>query len=150
MIIESDIKVCTKPDVSYTYGCYQSSGTACIFYKRDEEDHQSTFNAFVSPEKDADEKKEIVVIIDNDQIKKQSFWRTTGLDVGDVYREYGTWSSGAPPDFDLQAKKSLGNLLRSELRVVDVSKEIEVVGKADVKVMGAKGSYRKKKELKSK
>ena len=137
-------------EMKFKFGCYQSSGTAVLLYKIDEEGHQSTFNAFVSPETDGQEKKEIIVIVDNDQIKKETFWGTQGLTVGDAFNEYGKWASDAPYDFDLQAKRDLGNLLRSELRTTDITTETKVAVKADTKGLGVEASHKKKKELKNK
>lgn len=101
------------------YGIYQSSSKSCIFYKQDDDGNQSTFNIFVTPKKDIEDKKELFAFIDNEQMKKEN-WTTTDIkNIKDVIDAFGGWASDAPIVFELEAKKSMSHCLSSVLRELE-------------------------------
>jgi len=100
------------------YGIYQSSSRSCIFYKEDEDGRQSTFNIFVTPHEETGREK-IIAIIDNEQIKKESWSKTEITDIKEILDAFGGWASDAPIVFDLEAKKSLSQCLGSILKKED-------------------------------
>ena len=74
-----------------------------------------SFNIFVLPESDEGEKK-VVAFVDNEQIKEESWFGTkTDLSVKDVIEAFGGWASDAPFVFELEAKKSMSNCLKTVL-----------------------------------
>jgi len=80
--------------MTHRYGIYQSTATSCIFYKQDEDGNQSTFNLFAAPVSS----------------------REKDLDVKDIVESFGAWAADAPIVFELEAKKSMGQCLRSILQ----------------------------------
>ena len=99
------------------YGIYQSSNKSCIFYKQDEDGKQSTFNIFVSPEKD---NKNVFAFIDNEHMQKENWSTNEQSDLHEIVKAFGGWASDAPIVFELEAKKSLGQCLNSVLKKDDV------------------------------
>lgn len=95
------------------YGIYQSSNKSCIFYKQDKDGKQSTFNIFVSPDKN---KKNFFAFIDNENMKQDNWSTTDESDIQEVVKAFGGWAADAPIVFELEAKKSLGQCLNSVLK----------------------------------
>jgi hypothetical protein len=102
--------------MAHRYGIYQSTATSCIFYKQDEDGNQSTFNLFAAPVTPETKKKTIFAFIDNEQLKKENWSRTKDLDVTDIVESFGAWAADAPIVFELEAKKSMTQCLRSILQ----------------------------------
>ena len=101
------------------YGIYQSTSKSCIFYKQDEDGNQSTFNIFITPQKNNQEKQRIFAFIDNEQMKKEN-WATSNVsDIKDVIDAFGGWASDAPIVFELEAHKSISQCLNSVLKISD-------------------------------
>ncbi len=98
------------------YGIIQSTSTSCSFYKQDSDGNQSTFNIFVAPKMDEEEKKSIFAFIDNEQIKQKSWFGTNDVEVKDVVQAFREWASDAPFMFELDAQKSMGECLGSKLK----------------------------------
>jgi len=90
------------------YGIYQSTSKSCIFYKQDNDGNQSTFNIFVSPEKD---KQNVFAFIDNEQIKENNWSTAENSNIQDVIKAFGGWASDAPVVFELEAHKSMSKCL---------------------------------------
>ncbi len=97
----------------YRYGIYQSSPKSCVFYKLDEDGNQSTFNIFVTPDKD--KKEAISAFIDNEGMKKENWSKKTN-DVKDIIDAFGGWATDAPIMFEIEAQKSLSQCLSSTLK----------------------------------
>ena len=97
----------------YRYGIYQSSPKSCVFYKQDEDGNQSTFNIFVTEDKD--QREAISAFIDNEGMKKEN-WSKKITDVKDVVDAFGGWATDAPIIFELEAHKSLSQCLSSTLK----------------------------------
>lgn len=95
------------------YGIYQSTSKSCVFYKQDKDGKQSTFNIFVSPEKD---KKNVFAFIDNEQMEKDNWSITDAANIQDIVKAFGGWASDAPFVFELEAKKSMSQCLSSVLK----------------------------------
>jgi len=118
--------------MSYKYGIFHSSDTACILYKRyTEGGNQSIFDLNMLPQKDG-EMKQIHLYIDNDQVIRIGgsclipiIPIPRELTTDDVYDEYSKWYDGTDLDFDLKARNSIRHLLKCELRVVEISSEKE-------------------------
>jgi hypothetical protein len=101
------------------YGIYQSTSKSCIFYKQDEDGNQSTFNIFITPQKNDREKETIFAFIDNEQMKKEN-WATPNVsDIKEVIDAFGGWASDAPVVFELEAHKSISQCLNSVLKISD-------------------------------
>jgi len=96
------------------YGIYQSSTKSCVFYKQDEDGKQSTFNIFITPDKD--EKESISAFIDNEDMKIENWSKKDIIDVKDVIEAFGGWATDAPIIFELEAQKSLSQCLSSTLK----------------------------------
>jgi len=96
------------------FGIYQSSSRSCIFYKEDEDGHQSTFNIFKTPTTDMKEK--IIAFIDNENMNKEDWVKEEVTDVKDVLDAFGGWAADAPIVFELEAHKSLSHCLSSTLK----------------------------------
>ena len=101
--------------MAHKYGIFQSTSKSCVFYKEDEEGNQSTFNIFISPKKDEIDREQVMAFIDNEQMKNQN-WSNKGQDIQEVIEAFGGWASDAPFMFDLEARKSLSNCLKSTLK----------------------------------
>jgi len=136
--------------MSYKYGIYHSSDTACILYKKDtERGNQSIFDLNMLPQKDGGMKR-IHLYIDNDQVIRIGgsclipiIPMPRELTTDDVYDEYGKWYNGTDLDFDLKARNSIRHLLKSELRVAEIFSEKEGelginTGIVNVKIKGKK------------
>jgi len=102
--------------MAHRYGIYQSTATSCVFYKQDEDGNQSTFNLFAAPITSGEKKKTIFAFIDNEQLKKENWSGTKDLDVTDIVESFGAWAADAPIVFELEAKKSMTQCLRSILQ----------------------------------
>ena len=100
--------------MAHKYGIYQSTSKSCIFYKQDEDGHQSTFNIFVTPSKE--EKNKLFAFIDNEQIKKENWSIPTDADIKDVIEAFGGWAADAPIVFELEAHKSMSQCLQTALK----------------------------------
>lgn len=101
--------------MAHKYGIYQSSSKSCIFYKQDEDGKQSTFNIFVSPKTENDQKK-VFAFIDNEQMQKENWAIKKESEIKEVVEAFGGWASDAPIVFELEAHKSLSNCLSSVLK----------------------------------
>jgi len=99
------------------YGIYQSTSKSCIFYKQDNDGNQSTFNIFVSPEKD---KQNVFVFIDNEQIKEDNWSTEENSNIQDVIKAFGGWASDAPVVFELEAHKSMSKCLDPLLKKEEI------------------------------
>lgn len=102
--------------MSHKYGILQSSNTSCIFYKQDEDGHQSTFNLFVTPEKEDVEKKKIQAFIDNEQFRKGNWFGQKDMKVKEIFDAFGGWASDAPFIFEINAHKSISQCLSSTMK----------------------------------
>jgi hypothetical protein len=100
----------------YKYGIYQSTTKSCVFYKQDDDGHQSTFNIFIKPSNEKADKKEIFEFIDNEQMKKDNWTMTKQTGVRDVVDAFGGWATDAPVVFEIEAQKSMSQCLSSVLR----------------------------------
>jgi len=98
--------------MSNKYGIYQSSSKSCIFYKQDRDGNQSTFNIFVSPDRD---KKNVFAFIDNEQMRTENWSTKEDSNIQDIIKAFGGWASDAPIVFELEAHKSLSQCLGSVL-----------------------------------
>ena len=107
--------------MAYKYGIYQSSGASCIFYKEDEDGNQSTFNLFVAPKTNMEDKKTILALIDNEQINGDNWCGDRDLAIQDIFEAFDKWASDAPIVFELDAQKNIGNFLKSALGVTGKS-----------------------------
>ncbi len=94
------------------FGIYQSSSRSCIFYKEDEDGHQSTFNIFKTPT--ADMKEKIIAFIDNENMNKEDWVKEEVTDIKDILDAFGGWAADAPIVFELEAHKSLSSVLKKE------------------------------------
>lgn len=103
--------------MTHKYGVYQSTATSCIFYKQDEDGNQSTFNIFASPKTAEEGKRTIFAFIDNEQLRKKSWFGTNDLAVQDVVEAFREWASDAPFLFELDAQKSMGFCLSSKMNI---------------------------------
>jgi len=92
------------------YGIYQSSSKSCIFYKQDQDGNQSTFNIFVSPNK---EKKSFIAFIDNEELQSENWATSEASRIEDIIKAFGGWASDAPVVFELEAQKSMSQCLSS-------------------------------------
>ena len=99
--------------MAHKYGIYQSTSKSCIFYKQDNDGNQSTFNIFVSPEKD---KQNVFAFIDNEQMKTENWSTREESNIHDVIKAFGGWASDAPVVFELEAHKSMIQCLNSSLK----------------------------------
>jgi len=141
--------------MSYKYGIFHSSETACILYKRDTEgDNQSIFDLNILPQKDG-EMKRIHLFIDNDQVIRIGgsclipfIPMARELTTGDVYDEFGKWYDGTDLDFDLKARNSIRHLLKSELKVVEISSEKEGELGINTGIVNVKINDKKDKNIK--
>jgi hypothetical protein len=97
------------------YGILQTSSTSCIFYKEDEDGNQSTFNIFITPEGELEEKKKLHAFIDNEQMNEENWFSKDTMDVKDIVQAFGGWASEAPLLFELNAHKSMEKCLKSVL-----------------------------------
>jgi hypothetical protein len=102
------------------YGVFQSTATSCVFYKQDKDGNQSTFNIFVEPKEQEDQKNSIFAFIDNAQIQKNSWFGTNDLDVDTVIEEFRKWASDAPFLFGLDAQKSINQCLSREIKTTKI------------------------------
>ncbi|MBN2066502.1 MAG: hypothetical protein JW771_06820 [Candidatus Thermoplasmatota archaeon] len=102
--------------MTHRYGIYQSSPASCVFYKQDEDGNQSTFNIFAMPVSPAEKKKALFAFIDNEGFKKESWSGTKETDIKKVIDSFGAWAADAPIVFELEAKKSMGECLRSVMQ----------------------------------
>ena len=102
------------------YGVFQSTATSCVFYKQDKDGNQSTFNIFVEPREEEDQKGSIFAFVDNEQIQKNSWFGTNDLDLQDVIKAFREWASDAPFLFGLDAQKSMDQCLKRELRTTKI------------------------------
>ena len=100
----------------HKYGIYQSTSKSCIFYKEDEDGKQSTFNIFVTPEKDESTEKKIFAFIDNEQMEKENWTKINDSNIKDVIEAFGGWASDAPVVFELEAHKSMSHCLSSMIK----------------------------------
>lgn len=107
-------------NVKNKYGVFQSTATSCVFYKQDKDGNQSTFNIFVEPRKEEDQKGTIFAFVDNEQIQKNSWFGTNDLDLQDVIKVFREWASDAPFLFGLDAQKSMDQCLKRELRTTKI------------------------------
>jgi len=107
-------------NVKNKYGVFQSTATSCVFYKQDKDGNQSTFNIFVEPRKEEDQKGTIFAFVDNEQIQKNSWFGTNDLDLQDVIKAFREWASDAPFLFGLDAQKSMDQCLKRELRTTKI------------------------------
>ena len=105
--------------MAHKYGIYQSSSTSCILYKQDEDGNQSTFNLFIAPSINEEEKAKIHAFIDNEMIKKDNWFGNKNLDAKDILDAFGGWASDAPFVFEMDAHKSISECLRSTLKKED-------------------------------
>ncbi len=96
------------------YGIYQTSSNSCIFYKQDEDGNQSTFNLFISKNKQDLNKKSIFAHIDNEHMKQEN-WTSDDAEVEDIVEKFGGWASDAPLLFELEAQKSMGQCLKTKM-----------------------------------
>ena len=103
--------------MSHKYGIYQTSNKSCIFYKQDEDGKQSTFNIFVSPKKDT---KKLHAFIDNDQLEQENWEATEEESLEEVVRAFGGWASDAPIVFDLEARKSMSQCIKSVMKKEEI------------------------------
>ncbi len=101
--------------MAHKYGIYQSTSKSCVFYKQDEDGNQSTFNIFIKKSKD-EEKNDIFVFIDNEQLNKDNWSPTEETDIKDVIKAFGGWATDAPIVFELEAHKSMGHCLSTILK----------------------------------
>ena len=95
------------------YGIYQTSNTSCIFYKEDEDGNQSTFNLVVFPETEPEEKKSVLLFVDNEHINQENFFKKRNITINEIIDTFGGWASDAPMVFEFEAKKSMSKCLRS-------------------------------------
>jgi len=102
--------------MAHKYGIYQSTSKSCVFYKEDEDGRQSTFNIFVTPEKD---EKKVFAFIDNEQMQKENWTKKNDTDIKDIIDAFGGWASDAPVVFELEAHKSMSNCLSSMIKEED-------------------------------
>ncbi len=107
-------------NVKNKYGVFQSTATSCVFYKQDKDGNQSTFNIFVEPREEEDQKGTIFAFVDNEQIQKNSWFGTNDLDLQDVIKVFREWASDAPFLFGLDAQKSMDQCLKRELRTTKI------------------------------
>jgi hypothetical protein len=98
------------------YGVFQSSPTSCVFYKQDKDGNQSTFNVFVDPSADTEDKRAIFAFIDNEQLQQKSWFKTNELTVDDIAQAFKEWASDAPFLFGMDAQKSINQCLSRELK----------------------------------
>lgn len=103
--------------MEFRYGIYQSSPKSCVFYKQDEDGNQSTFNLFVTSDKD--KKESISAFIDNEGMKTENWSKRDISDVKDIVDAFGGWATDAPLMFELEAHKSIGHCLCSALKKID-------------------------------
>jgi hypothetical protein len=101
------------------YGILQSSGMSCVFYKEDEDGNQSTFNLFVSSDKDTEGKKLLTAFIDNEQMGKNNWFSHKNLEIDDAIKAFREWASDAPVVFEMEAHNSLSNCLTSIMKKED-------------------------------
>jgi len=99
--------------MAHKYGIYQSTSKSCVFYKQDEDGHQSTFNIFVTP---SEEKNKLFAYIDNEQMEKENWTPQRNVDIKQVMEAFGGWAEDAPIVFELEAHKSMSECLRSILK----------------------------------
>ena len=102
--------------MSHKYGIYQSTSKSCIFYKQDEDGKQSTFNIFVTQQKEKEGKDVIFAFIDNEQLKKENWITTKDVDIKDIINAFNGWAEDAPLLFEIEAQKSMGECLSSILK----------------------------------
>ena len=107
-------------NVKNKYGVFQSTERSCVFYKQDKDGNQSTFNIFVTPETDENEKRNIFAFIDNEQIRQKSWFGTNDLEIQDVIEAFREWASDAPFLFGLDAKKSIDVCLKRDLQTTKI------------------------------
>jgi len=105
--------------MAHKYGVFQSTSKSCIFYKEDDDGNQSTFNIFISPSKEQEDREKIIAFIDNEQMKKENWWLNKDSDLKEVIDAFGGWAADAPIVFELEAHKSMSNCLGSVLRKKD-------------------------------
>ena len=108
--------------MAHKYGIYQSTANSCIFYKQDTDGKQSTFNIFVSPNTEKDQKT-IFAFIDNEQMQKENWAIPKESEIKDVIEAFGGWASDAPIVFELEAHKSLSNCLSSVLKKEEIDEQ---------------------------
>jgi len=101
------------------YGIFQSSGMSCVFYKEDEDGNQSTFNLFVSSDKDTKGKKLLTAYIDNEQMGKDNWFADKNLKIDDAIKAFNKWAPDAPVVFEMEAHKSLSHCLTSIMKKED-------------------------------
>ena len=102
--------------MKHKYGVIQSTETSCIFYKQDIDGNQSTFNIFATSTPGEEEKKTLFAFIDNEQLRQESWFGTTDINVRDIIEAFNKWAEDAPFLFEMDAQKSMGHCLRSELK----------------------------------
>ena len=95
------------------YGIFQESKTSCIFYKEDQDGRQSTFNLFVSPENESENRMKLQAFIDNEQMNEKNWFGRKDISIKEVVDVFGGWASEAPLLFELNAQKSLEKCLKS-------------------------------------
>jgi hypothetical protein len=98
------------------YGIFQSSAKSCIFYKEDDDGNQSTFNVFITPRDQILEKNEVVAFIDNENIKKESWFTKKLDDFREIIDAFGQWAPDAPVVFEMEAQNSLNNCLKTIMK----------------------------------
>jgi len=100
----------------YKYGIFQASSKSCVFYKEDEDGHQSTFNIFVKPKEHEADIEKVIAFIDNENFNQENWTKSEVKDVKDVIDAFGGWATEAPMIFEMEAHKSLSNCLKSILK----------------------------------
>jgi len=100
----------------HKYGIFQSSSRSCVFYKEDEDGNQSTFNIFVKPKATESDMEQIVAFIDNENMKRENWFKTDIHNIKDVVDAFGGWASDAPMMFEMEAHKSMSHCLSSVLK----------------------------------
>jgi hypothetical protein len=103
--------------VSHKYGILQSSGVSCIFYKEDENGKQSTFNLYVSSDKEMGNKKTLTALIDNEQVGLDNWFGDKNISVEDVIKAFYKWAPDAPVLFQMEAQESLSQCLYSIMKI---------------------------------
>ena len=99
--------------MAHKYGIYQATSKSCVFYKQDEDGNQSTFNIFVTPLTEENDRKTIFAYIDNDQFRKDNWISTKDANIKDVIKAFSSWASDAPVVFEFEAQKSISQCLSS-------------------------------------
>ncbi len=102
--------------MDHKYGIIQSTSKSCIFYKQDRDGNQSTFNIFIKPKKELENKDELFAFIDNEQLKMEN-WSTGGEPtIKEIVEAFGGWATDAPAVFEMEAHNSMSHCLNSVLK----------------------------------